>query len=191
MTFTQTQIRAARPDDAAAIARVHVDTWRDAYAGLVPDAYLTALSEVRQTTLWSQLLARSVEPKAVLVAETMAPDGDPTVVGFGNCGPLRNGSHASSLGSYDGEVYTLYVSFDWQGQGLGRGLLTKFLRGLYGSGLNSAVIWVLTANPARYFYEAMGGHRVAERRETFAGVLLDETAYGWPDLTSWLAARGD
>jgi hypothetical protein len=49
------------------------------------------------------------------------------------------------------------------------------------------VIWVLSANPARFFYEAVGGSAVAERREAFAGTLLDETGYAWPDLDSWLA----
>jgi len=33
------RIRAATPDDAAAIARVQVETWRAAYVGIVPDAW--------------------------------------------------------------------------------------------------------------------------------------------------------
>ena len=33
-------IRPAEIDDAAAIARVHVDTWRSTYAGIIPQHYL-------------------------------------------------------------------------------------------------------------------------------------------------------
>jgi hypothetical protein len=33
-------IRAAGPDDAHPIAVVHVATWQDAYAGLLPDEFL-------------------------------------------------------------------------------------------------------------------------------------------------------
>ena len=50
---------------------------------------------------------------------------------------------------------------------------------------------MLTANPARFFYEAVGGSAVAERKEAFAGTLLDETGYAWPDLESWLAIARD
>ncbi len=33
-------IRTATAADAAGIARVHVETWRDAYAGLIPNEVL-------------------------------------------------------------------------------------------------------------------------------------------------------
>ena len=55
-------------------------------------------------------------------------------------------------------------------------------------GLSDAFLWVLTGNPSRFFYEAMGGQTVAERQERFAGKLLDETAYAWPDLSAWLTS---
>ena len=32
-----TVIRPARAADAAAIGRIHVETWRDTYAGMLPD----------------------------------------------------------------------------------------------------------------------------------------------------------
>jgi hypothetical protein len=33
----------------------------------------------------------------------------------------------------------------------------------------------------------MGGKRQAERQEPFSGMVLEETAYGWSDLSAWLA----
>lgn len=36
-------VRSARVEDAGAIARVNVDTWRTTYPGIVPQDYLDAL----------------------------------------------------------------------------------------------------------------------------------------------------
>ena len=39
-----TNIRVAKASDAAAIARVHIDSWRTTYVGIVPQDYLDAYS---------------------------------------------------------------------------------------------------------------------------------------------------
>jgi hypothetical protein len=41
------------------------------------------------------------------------------------------------------------------------------------------VAWVLADNPARFFYERMGGKRAGERDENLWGATLHEIAYGW------------
>ena len=50
------QIRAAVPEDAASMARVHVDSWRSTYAGIVPAEYLAGLSYPNRESLWKELL---------------------------------------------------------------------------------------------------------------------------------------
>ena len=40
------RIREANPADAGPMARVHVDTWRTAYAGILPAGHLEGLVEV-------------------------------------------------------------------------------------------------------------------------------------------------
>jgi ribosomal protein S18 acetylase RimI-like enzyme len=176
-------LRPARPADAVAIAKVHVETWRAAYAGIVPDAYLVSMTEAKQALQWNKTIRHAVAPEAVLAAESADIPGG-RIVGFGSCGRARG-----QPGS--GEVFTLYVAPDWQGRGIGRLLLEGLFTRLQGGGLSRAVIWVLDANPARFFYEAQGGRRVAERKERFAGVELAEAGYAWSDLGAWLAARGD
>ncbi len=176
-------LRPARPGDAAAIAKVHVETWRAAYAGIVPDTYLVSMTESKQALMWNNMIRRAAAPEAVLAAEsTDVPGG--RIVGFGSCGGARRQSGG-------GEIFTLYVAPDWQGQGIGRLLLEALFARLHESSLNQAVIWVLSDNPARFFYEAMGGRRVAERHEPFTGVRLEEAAYAWDDLGACLAARDD
>ncbi len=179
-------LRPARHGDAAAIARVHVETWRAAYAGIVPDDYLVAMTEAKQALQWNRTIRAATAPEAVLAAEsTDVPGG--RIVGFGSCGPARGQPGGGPGGGPgDGEVFTLYVAPDWQGQGIGRMLLEELFGRLHGGGLNHAIVWVLGANPARFFYEARGGRRIAERKQHFAGVDLEEAGYAWPDLGAWL-----
>ena len=49
-------IRPARPDDADAIARINVETWRDAYAGILPDRVLVNVSISREKGGWSSVI---------------------------------------------------------------------------------------------------------------------------------------
>ena len=41
------------------------------------------------------------------------------------------------------------------------------------------LLWVLASNPARQFYEAMGGRVVGVKSERFGDTILKEIAYGW------------
>lgn len=179
-TPAEIRIREATAMDAAAMARIHVETWRSAYAGVLPQAYLVRLSVAERTAAWREAIGRGREGH-VLVAE---PKGGGPAVGFGSCGSARD--RRFGLG---GEVYTLYVDLDWQNRGIGRRLLTALFEELGARGATGALIWVLAANPARYFYEAMGGEWLSEGQESVGGVALPTLAYAWPDLQGWLARR--
>jgi len=98
-------------------------------------------------------------------------------VGFASGGPARQGEMPP--GDWLGEVYTLYLLTDWQGRGIGRALLEGLFDRLRERGMKTVALWVVEANPTRFFYEAMGGRQVARRCEHFAGMMLDELAYGW------------
>ena len=165
------RIRAARRGDTKAIGRIQVETWRDAYAGLLPDKVLLRMSADIEGGRWVRVIERE---ESVVVAE----DGKAGVVGFGSGGPSR----VRTL-PYDGEVYTLYVAPGYQGKGIGRHLLGVLFAELGLAGHTSALIWVLKANPSRFFYEAMGGRHVADRTERLWGAAVDESAYGWDTLT--------
>jgi hypothetical protein len=47
-------IRPARPGDETAIARVHVDSWRTTYRGIMPDDVLAGQSVERRERQWTQ-----------------------------------------------------------------------------------------------------------------------------------------
>lgn len=177
MTPNATRIRSATPTDAQGIAAVHVETWRDVYAGIVPDEYILSLNSVNRARLWTQILEKEKAGQEVLVAEA----GEANIIGFASGGPARS-NNMPALRHFDAEIFTLYVHPNHQGRGLGRALLIETFSALSRRGCLDAFLWVLSANPARFFYEAMAGQSVAERTEKFAGAELAETAYAWDNL---------
>jgi ribosomal protein S18 acetylase RimI-like enzyme len=180
------RIRRAARGDASAIGRVHVETWQATYAGLLPDAMLVGMSDVRQSAWWSRALADPREARGVFVAD----DEEMGVVGFGSCGPVRDPPEGlNGTEKRVGEVYTLYVEPDFQNQGLGRRLLDAMFRQLRADGCDTAVLWMLADNPTRFFYEGLGGAWVGQRTDTMAGRDVDEVAYAWRDLEAPLVRR--
>lgn len=172
-------IRPATTADARAIAKVHVETWRAAYAGLLPDKVMVGMSVDGKARSWRDIINRRGPRDSVIVASVTGEGIGPLIVGFASCGPAApHRAHAK------GEIYTLYVLPDWQEQGLGRALLSGCFRTLRQHGIDSAFLWVLAENPSRFFYEAMGGKQAGHREEQLWGTTVQETAYRWPDLAS-------
>lgn len=165
-------VRPARPDDAALVARVYIDSWHDTYAGVLPTQLLCAMTPGGQSARWlATIRARGRE--RVLVAEH-AQFG---VIGMASFGPARDGA-----GAYDSEVYTLYVDPSFLDRGVGRALLRAAFDELRRRGYSSCIIWAHAKNPARFFYEAMGGKLIAQRLARLMGDTVPEMAFGWPKL---------
>lgn len=179
-------IRRARQSDATAIGRVHVETWQAAYAGLLPDAMLARMSDVRQSAWWSRAIADPREQRGIFVAD----DAEMGVVGFGSCGPVREIPEGlDGTETRVGEVYTLYVEPDFQNQGLGRRLLDAMFRQLHADGFDTAILWMLADNPTRFFYEGLGGALVGRRTDRMGSTEVEEAAYAWRDLEAPLIRR--
>lgn len=168
-------LRSARIGDAPAMARVHVDTWRTTYGGIVSAAHLAGLSYERSAARWVEYLTQLPPEGVVLVAE--APTGQ--VVGFASAGPLRE-----PLADCDAEIYALYILQAYQRLGLGRQLVVQCARELADKGFRSLVIWALKENPACGFYERLGGQRGAEKIVEIGGAPLVDVAFIWRELTA-------
>jgi ribosomal protein S18 acetylase RimI-like enzyme len=138
-------VRPAVVADANAIAVVHVATWRDAYAGLMPDEVLDTLDITQRAETWRGILAAPPHGVFVFVFERHGQ-----VRGFVSAGPHREGRAS-------GEVFAIYVDPSCQGLGAGRRLLEAATRPLAEAGFGEASLWVLTTNrAARGFYESQG-----------------------------------
>jgi GNAT superfamily N-acetyltransferase len=165
------KIRQARIQDARDIGRIEVDTWRETYAGMLPDKVLLGMSVDRQAAFWTNELWLGANDVRVV------EDRRHGVVAFGQCGPQRN----PKLG-FGGEVYTLYVHPEAQGSGIGRQLLMALFSRLVEQGHDSALVWVVRANPARFFYEHVGGKLSLHRPIPVGGRAVPALGYGWRDL---------
>lgn len=168
-------IRPAETEDAPAIAKVHVDTWRMAYRGIVPQDYLDTMTVQNRTIGWVRLLQRSSD-LVTLVSE----DDNGRVVGFASGGRLRHRDPR-----FEAEISSLYISPRAQRGGHGRRLFMALSNRLSQRGLRGLFVWVLAENAARGFYEVLGGREVNEITRDFAGVPLREIGYGWAETPSY------
>lgn len=165
----KTAIRAARFEDASAIAHVHVESWRTTYAGIVPDAYLAGLDETIRAQLWRERLS---EEALIFVAEWNG-----SLVGFAAAGKNRE-----PVESCDAELYALYLLKDAQRRSIGTALLRAVANALLERNFKSMAVWVLEQNRSREFYQKAGAHVAHSKVIEIGGAKLMEVAYAWPDL---------
>ena len=166
-------IRDATAADAPAIARVHVASWQSTYAGMLPARYLAGMTKRTAEARWRMTLPERSPGSGTVVAV----DEGGLVVGFSSFGAERR-----DIDGFAGEVFALYLLDDAKGQGTGRLLMAASAERMLAAGVRSAIVWCLAANPTRWFYERMGGVRIADRPGRFAGTDILEVAYGWRDL---------
>ncbi|GAA2626464.1 GNAT family N-acetyltransferase [Streptomyces vastus] len=162
------QTRQAWPDDASAVAGVHVRSWQAAFAGLVPQHYLDAMDQSREEAEWKVRIAEAQWPwSGVLVAETGAG-----IVGFAGFGPSQETPAIAEIG-------TLYAIPEVWGTGIGRQLMLATLTALGQADYTQATLWVLEANErARRFYEAAGWRADgATVEDTTGGASLNKLRY--------------
>jgi ribosomal protein S18 acetylase RimI-like enzyme len=159
------RVRPATPDDADAIALVHVTTWKEAYRDTFGPALdqLTVAHAAERRRAWLEAPAPGT---FTLVGELFG-----RVAGFANAGPGRDDPSA-------GELYAIYVLPQSWGTGLGPALMAAVLDGLREAGFDEAVLAVLAENPrARRFYEREGWTFVDERDGEHLGVAVREARY--------------
>jgi GNAT superfamily N-acetyltransferase len=166
--MTAMQTRQAWPDDASAVAGVHVRSWQAAFAGLVPQHFLDAMDQSREEAEWKVRIAEAQWPwSGVLVAETGAG-----IVGFAGFSPSQETPAIAEIG-------TLYAIPEVWGTGIGRQLMLATLTALGQADYTHATLWVLEANErARRFYEAAGWlPDGAAVEDTTGGASLNKLRY--------------
>jgi len=173
---TPAVVRAAVPSDLFGMARVHVDTWRANYRGIIPDERLNELTV--ESDIAGGFGSRLGKPWPG-ATQFVAVTPDERVVGFSlACDPQEPEKE------FTGELGALYVHPSCQRQGIGTALVEESTRYLLDTGRTSMIVWVLEQNPFRRFYERLGGtlvrRRVAPSR--IARTALPEVSYGWTDL---------
>ena len=170
--------RKATRADADAVASLHTESWRDAYRGILPDAYLDGPIADERAKLWrSRFSSPGGDRRYVLLAMSQ---GRP--VGF-VCVLLDEEPPWGAC------LDNLHVLPKWRGGGLGRQLFSR------------AAQWVMSTEPgwpihllvfeanlgARRFYDALGGEVVeSSRNEVLEGIKIPSLLYVWHDLQELL-----
>jgi ribosomal protein S18 acetylase RimI-like enzyme len=165
------KIRPSRTFDAHSMSCIYVQTWQDTYLGVIPFAYLYAMSVDRQEQAFLKELA------GTQVLSYVAEENG-RVVGFTTGGYERHGDEI-----YSGEIYTLYVLKNYQRRGIGRRLVESLAWRFNNSGIHSMLVQVLKQNPCRNFYPKINGMRLKTEGLPFAGELLSVEYYGWIDTS--------
>lgn len=130
------EVRAASPADAAAIGRLHVDSFRAAYTALVPERALARLDTAARTRTWEQRLGGDGE---ILVSAW--PSG---LTGFIWVGPTTDDDDPATVG----QVRSLHVRPELTGRRIGQALLAAGRRRLRERGHAVATLWVVAGNTA-------------------------------------------
>lgn len=163
--------REATVSDCPAVAKVHVRSWKESFAGIVPQTFLDKMSVEKRATAFAA--GFSADSYKMYVAEAPARG----VVGFADFGEPRE-----SVGAYEGELYAIYIVPEFQRRGIGERLFNLGVDYFVGGGKSSMYLLALEVSPYRLFYEKMGGHVVGKKRVEIEGVMYDELAYGWNSL---------
>ena len=173
------QVRRAVESDCAGIAAVQVDSYRTAYAPFFPVDYIEHFTYAEQTQDWLDLFNAGM-PDILLVAVTP----EEQVLGY----TLARAK--ADIPGYAAEIVAMHVRPDSKQQGIGTQLLRAVVEKLQELGCQSAMLWTLQGNPARRWYEKLGGTLITEKTDWLDDWPVTEVAYGWSDILALARATG-
>lgn len=163
------QVRPATPADCAGIAKVQVDSYCTAYAGLFPESYFQNFSYAEQEQDWRNWFASGTD-EILLVAVSAENE----VLGY-----ALARAKAEIYPGYDSELAALHVRKTLQSQGIGKALLLAAVQRLAARGCQTVMLWTLQGNPVRRWYERLQGKLLGETNYDVDGWNIVEVAYGW------------
>ena len=163
------QVRFAQPDDARAVAEIHVDTWQRAYVGLVSAEFLASLSVEKSQAMWSECIANG-SPQLLVASDSNQ------ICGWVAFGPCRD--EGATLET--AEIWAIYVAVSQWRRGAGRQLWLHLHRELREQGFSSVALWAFPQNErAAKFYRSLGFEAEAgtSKQFTLGGSQIDEVRY--------------
>ncbi|MFC4662103.1 GNAT family N-acetyltransferase [Oceanobacillus aidingensis] len=167
------QIRKASKKDIKSIAKVYVDGWKTTYKGFVPGNYLESLTYRKAEQKWMSFLSSENNPFIYI-----AVNEDGKTIGFAAGKGLDSDK-------FDGELYALYLLQESRGLGTGKQLVSAIAKHFTEQGMNSMMVWVMEQNRSGLgFYERMGAKAYLRRKNEVGGMLVEDVAYGWEDVSA-------
>ena len=170
--------REATASDCLAVAKTHVRSWQESFAGIVPQPFLDKMSIKQRAEAFEKRF--SDNSYKMYVAE--APERG--VVGFADFGEPRE-----PIGTYESELYAIYLLREFQRKGIGGKLFRLGVETFISRGKSSMYLLALEVSPYRKFYEKMGGQVVGKKSIVIEGLIFDEVVYGWDRLDESARSR--
>jgi hypothetical protein len=94
-------INFAKPhEDAEGIAKVHINSWKSTYKGIISDDFLNKLTIENGSKRWRGRLENPSEKYQILIAE----DNQQQIIGF-----IDGVQNRGEKDKYDAEVYSFYL----------------------------------------------------------------------------------
>jgi ribosomal protein S18 acetylase RimI-like enzyme len=162
------EIRPARKDDFWGIAHVKVVTWQSAYQNIISESYLANLSESKV----EKNLKRWTIFKNRTDFKYVAVNDDQEIIGFVMGRKVR-----TKIAQIIGEIGAIYILPQYQRQGIGKKLMKIASSFLKQHQMIPYLLWVLEKNPARAFYEHLGGKFLQQQEIKIGDQYLQEIAY--------------
>ena len=141
---TAPRVRTAVADDVPQIARLHVETWRETYRGLMSDQILDDPGFLsRRELFWAAAITDPLYARNRIAVAERAGD----LVGIAMAGPP-----ADADAPWPSQLYVLYTYASVYGLGAGAVLLDTVV-----TPATAACLWVADPNPrAQAFYGKQG-----------------------------------
>ena len=146
-------VRTARAEDASEIGRIQVDTWRSAYAEILPPAVLEVLSADLAEAAWREAVVAPPSPRHhVLIAVEQQ-----WTVGFAGIGPADDPEPGDPDPPRTVAIDPLLVEPRWGRRGHGSRLLAAAIDHAREDGMTRAVVWIPERDTAsRDFFASAG-----------------------------------
>jgi ribosomal protein S18 acetylase RimI-like enzyme len=167
--------RKATIQDAASIASVHCQSWRETYQGVVPAPMIESwANEEKRTKSWKDNFAAGNQH--VWVAHL----GE-KIIGYASAGAANvSNNQLDGEPTFTGQLFALYLIQAAKRQGIGQALVKLALADLRSAGHQHIRVEVLKGNePAIAFYKNLGAQFVREATFEMSGQALAEFVYGW------------
>lgn len=158
------QIRTANFGDAAKIAEIHVQCWKETYANILNQEILDQLDVQEKLILW-QAITRSLDHQLLVYIE------DQKIKGFldGYLNPENNVA----------EIRAFYLLQEIQKQGIGREMFQYLYDYVVQKRYQFIRLEVFNKNPSRFFYEKIGAELIGEAELPEFGEGITELIYQW------------
>lgn len=140
-------IRRALVADAETVGRIHVESWKVAYRGIMPDDVIARTDLAYRTALWKERIADQEWPVFLIEEQGKC-------VAFCQMVPTKDSDDNPQR---VGHITSLHVLPELRGRGFGRVLMDHVLGEFRRRRFSEVTLWVLEQNrDARRFYETCG-----------------------------------